>query len=213
MALPTEGEVGGGDHGARNEDVVSVPDRIGSLWVALEDTGALTRTSLTLPEGVSESEIEGIARMFGGVKHTSSFVLGDLFLYAQANYGDDFMVHVQEVTGLAHQSCENMLSICRRVRPSVRREELSFHTHAVVAPLTPNEQRHWLALAVKEGWSRQRLRDEIYGPKVLPPAVDNRLPHVVRDALSGAREMMDGWWISRDSYVRLQAALGEGESE
>lgn len=189
---------------------MTVPATTGSLWLSLEQSGALSRTALTLPEGVSEDEVEGIARMFGAVKHTSSFVLGDLFLYAQAHYGDDFMVHVQEATGLAHQSCENMLSICRRVRPTVRREELAFHTHAVVAPLLPDEQQHWLGMAVMEGWSRQQLRDEIYGEKILPPAVTQDLPEVVRDALHGAREMLDGWWISRDSYVRLKAAV-EGE--
>lgn len=186
-----------------------LPERqtIGTLWVALEESGSLTRTSLQLPDGVEEEELLAIARLFGGIKHTSSFVLGDLFLYSQASYGDDFMVHMQEATGLAHQSCENMLSICRRVRPSVRREELSFHTHAVVAPLKPNEQRHWLAETIKNGWTRQQLREEIYGRKVLPPAVSQDLPQIVREALSGAREYQDGWWISRDSFVRLRAAL------
>lgn len=190
---------------------MSVPARTtGNLWLALEESGALTRTSLILPEGVGTDEILSIGRMFGGIKHTSSFVLGDLFLYAQANHGDDFMVNVQEATGLAHQSCENMLSICRRVRPPVRREELAFHTHAVVAPLLPDEQQHWLGQAAENQWTRQQLRDAIYGPKVLPPAVPQNLPEIVQDALSGAREMLDGWWISRDSYVRLRAAV-EGE--
>jgi len=193
---------------------MSLPERTpGALWHALEQSGVLTPTGLQLPEGVEEEELEMIGRMFGAVKHTSSFVLGDLFLYSQQNYGDDFMVHVQEVTGLAHQSCENMLSICRRVRPSVRRAptELSFHTQAVVAPLKPNDQRHWLKLAVEGGWSRQRLRDEIYGKKEVLPAVDANIGEVVRGALAGAKEMMDGWWISRDSYMRLRAAVNDRE--
>jgi len=122
-------------------------------------------------------------------------------------------VEVEEASGMAHQTCENMLSICRRVRPSVRRDGLGFHMHAVVAPLTPNEQRHWLKLAWENGWTRQQLRDEIYGQKVLP-AVNGNLPDVVRSALEGAREMLDGWWISRDSYTRLHAAVsGESEDE
>lgn len=188
-----------------------VPTTGAELWVALEKSGALTRTGLNLPEGVTQDEQLAIARMFGEIKHTySSFALGDLLLYAQANHGDDFVAEVEEATGMAHQTCENMLSICRRVRPSVRRDGMKFHMHAVVAPLKPNEQRHWLKLAWENDWTRQRLRDEIYGERVLPPAVNGSLPDVVRDALEGAREMMDGWWISHDSYVRLRAAV-EGE--
>jgi hypothetical protein len=191
-----------------------LPEKIstGGLWAALEQSGALTNKALLLPAEVSEDELEGIARMFGGVKSTSSFVLGDLFLYTQTVYGDDAVARMEEATGLAHQTCENMLSICRRIKPSVRRDvtELHFSTQAVVAPLTPNEQRHWLSEAVKHGWTRQQLRDEIFGAKVLPPAVNGNLPDVVKDALAGAREMMDGWLISRDSYTRLTAALHGG---
>lgn len=177
------------------------------MWMMLEQSGYLTRTSLTLPEGVSEDEVKAIARMLSGIKRFTSFALGDLLLYAQTKYGDDFLVEVEEATGMAHQTLENVLSVCRRVRPSVRRDGLSFSIHAVVAPLLPNDQRHWLKLAHENEWTRQRLRDEIYGEKVLPPVVPENLPQIVQDALSGAKEMMDGWWISRDSYVRLRAAV------
>lgn len=191
---------------------MSVPVRTtgAELWLALEQSGALSRTSLILPPGVSEEEVEAISRLFGNVKTFTSFALGDLLVYATDNYGDDFCVTVMEESGMAFQTCSNMLSVCRRVRPSVRREELGFGMHAVVAPLLPNDQRHYLAEAVKNQWTRQQLRDAIYGEKVLPPAVSENLPQIVQDALSGAKEMMDGWWISRDSYVRLRAAV-EGE--
>jgi len=180
------------------------------LWLSLEQSGTLTRTSLILPPGVSEEEVEAIGRLFGNVKTFTSFALGDLLVYANDNYGEDFCVAVMEETGMAFQTCSNMLSVCRRVRPSVRREELGFHHHAVVAPLPPNDQRHFLAEAVKNQWTRQQLRDAIYGEKVLPPAVSENLPQIVQDALSGAKELMDGWWISRDSYVRLRSAV-EGD--
>ena len=191
---------------------MSVPDRTtgATLWVTLEQNGYLTRTSLTLPEGVTEDEVTAIARMFAGIKRFTSFALGDLLLYAQTNHGDDFLVDVEEATGMAHQTLENLLSVCRCVRPAVRRDGVGFGIHAVVAPLAPNEQRHWLKLAHENEWTRQRLRDEIYGERVLPPVVSGSLPQIVSDALSGARELNDGWWISRDSYVRLRAAV-EGQ--
>jgi hypothetical protein len=93
----------------------------------------------------------------------------------------------------------------------VRRDELSFGHHDVIRKLLPNDQRHYLKMAIDNGWTRQRLRDEIYGPPVIPPAVTGDLTSVARDVLAGAKPMMDGWLITRDSYVRLKAALeGEG---
>src|SRR5262249_25141501 len=100
------------------------------------------------------------------------------------------------------------VSGCTRVRPSVRRAELTFTHHDFVAKLKPNEQRHWLAEAVRNGWSADELRDQVNPDRVLPAPVNGHLPSIVKDALSGAREMMDGWWITRDSYVRLRAAVG-----
>lgn len=181
------------------------------MWLALEESGALTRRYLKLPEGVSESECEAIASMFGNVKDFTSFALGDLLVYARNHHGEDFVVSVMEATGMAHQTCENLMSVCRQIAPSVRREELRFHVHAVVAPLPPNDQRHYLKLAVDNQWTRQQLRDAIYGPPVLPPAVTGDLTSVARDVLAGAKPMMDGWLITRDSYVRLKAVL-EGEA-
>lgn len=182
-----------------------------SEWVALEQAGVITRRALLLPENVSETEFKSLGYMFSDIDDTTRFLLGDLLVNARTRYGDDFMVEVMEVTGLAHQTCENMASVCRRIQPNVRRQELRFHTHAVVAPLEPSEQKRLLALAVEERWTRQRLRDEIYGEKVLPPAVSASLPDVARDLLAGAKQMGDGWMITRDSYQRLKAALGETE--
>lgn len=179
------------------------------LWIALEQSGALTRRYLKLPDGVTEYECEAIASMFGNVKDFTSFALGDLLVYTKNHHGEDFCVTVMEATGMAHQTLENLMSVCRQISPSVRRNELRFHVHAVVAPLPPNDQRHFLKLAVDNQWTRQQLRDAIYGEKVLPPAISGDLTSVARDVLAGAKQFGDGWLITRDSYQRLRAALGE----
>ena len=189
---------------------MTVPATGANLWMELESAGVISRRALRLPDTISESEMTALGVMFSDVDDTSRFLLGDLLVAATSRYGDDFAVSVMEATGLSFQSCANLASVCRRVKPNVRRQELRFHTHAVVAALEPSEQKRLLGLAVENQWTRQRLRDEVYGEKVLPPTVSDDLPDVVRDALSGAKEMMDGWLISRDSYVRLKAAV-EGD--
>jgi hypothetical protein len=180
-----------------------------SLLLALEQSGALTRTSLTLPEGVSEDECENIMGMFKNVGDMKNFAQGDLLIYVKDHYGDDAYVRLIETWGLNFHSMENKMSLCRNVRPSVRRVELSFGHHDVVRGLLPNDQRHYLKLAIDNRWTRQQLRDEVHGPPVLPPAVKGNLTSVARDVLAGAKPMMDGYLISRDSYQRLRAALGE----
>jgi hypothetical protein len=181
------------------------------MLAELEQQGVVTRRALLLPDGVSESEFIALGVMLADERDKARFLLGDLLVFATARYGSDFTDQVMEATGLSFYTLRNMESVMLRVRPNVRRPELSFSHHDVVAALEPSEQKRLLGLAVKHGWSRQRLRDEVHGEKPLPPAVSQELPDVVRDALSGAREMMDGWWISRDSFTRLRAALGEEE--
>ena len=180
------------------------------MCATLDPQCFISRRSLRLPDTISESEMTALGVMFSDVDDTSRFLLGDLLVAASSRYGDDFAVTVMEATGLSYQSCSNLASICRRVKPNVRRQELRFHTHAVVAPLEPSEQKRLLKLAVDNQWTRQRLRDEVYGEKVLPPVVSNDLPKVARMLLDGARQMGDGWMISNDSYQRLKITL-EGE--
>ncbi len=191
--------------------VTEVATSNGSLLVALEQSGALTPTSLLLPEDTSKAELKAIGRMLNTIKQMTSFATGDELVFAKDNYGDEFWVELVEECGWNYHSAENIMSVCRNVRPDVRVEGLSFGHHDVVRKMIPSLQTEWLQEARESGWSRQRLRDEIFGEKVLPPAVPPDLPDVVRDALAGAREMNDGWWISRDSYQRLRAAV-EGET-
>lgn len=179
----------------------------GTMWLALERSGVLKPRSLTLPEGVSEDECVSILGMLKNVGDMKDFAQGDLFVYVNDHYGHQALADLVAAWGMNFHSCENKMSICRSVAKSVRRDELTFSHHDVVRRLLPNEQRHFLKMAVDNRWTRQKLRDEIYGEKVLPPAVSGDLTSVARDLLAGAREMGDGWLISRDSYVRLRACL------
>lgn len=57
--------------------------------------------------------------------------------------------------------------VCEKVQPALRRADLSFTHHEVIARLEPREQKHWLAQAAQHGWSVSELRKQLKGEE--PP--------------------------------------------
>jgi hypothetical protein len=105
--------------------------------------------------------------------HAIRWWIGDWLNFGEEVYGEDAAQAVEStrserfdeaerVTGLAPQTLINISSVCRRISKSRRRPELHFSTHEVVASLEPNEQKEWLARAVKEEWTRADLRAALH---------------------------------------------------
>lgn len=186
--------------------------RTSHLWSALEEAGAINGVSLTLPPGVSYDQCVGLATMFGGLKRKTSFYIGDLLNYSKREHGEVY-AQLSEATGLAPQTRANLESVCDRVPAHVRREGVPFHVHAEVAALPPREQARWLKQVEEQGWSRSQLRDAMHPDRVLPPAVTDDLPSVARAVVDSAKEYGRDYLISRDSFVRLRAALGDTDAE
>ena len=72
------------------------------------------------------------------------------------------MEQAADVTGLSGDYLRNIMYVERSVPPSRRREQLSFSTHAEVAPLTP------MSSAQGPGWS---------AGKELSPSLPSRKVH------------------------------------
>jgi hypothetical protein len=122
-----------------------------------------TPTSLTLPGDLTYPEYEELLSFLGALHGFSRWALADALVYGEMAYEDDRYVQAALLTGLTEQSCMNYASLARRVPPSRRREDVPFSTHQEVAPLEPNAQRHWLALAEKERLTKAELRGRIKG--------------------------------------------------
>ena len=75
------------------------------------------------------------------------------------------MHQAAEITKREPQTINNNLSIARRVPRSRRREELHFTTHAEIAAEKPNDQRHWLKVAVDEKLTKAELRARVQAKK------------------------------------------------
>lgn len=130
------------------------------LLAKLEQSGAVTETSLTLPPDLPFDQYEALARMFGQLHRTSAWLLGDLLNYGEKVYGETY-TQASEATGLAEQTLMNYASVCGRVPRSRRRKTLPFSVHAEVASLPPAEQEMWLKRAASEKWTRGRIREEL----------------------------------------------------
>lgn len=135
----------------------------------LEDAGALSATHLDLSKrpNLSIEQLTQLAALFGQVNHSSRWWIADLHEYTEMRHSE-YVAQVMEATRLSPQTIENIVSVGKRVPRSIRRVELAFSTHAEVASLSPNDQRHWLKVALEERLSKMELRQRIR-PKELPP--------------------------------------------
>lgn len=144
----------------------------------LEEAGALTPTSLDLSSrpDLSLESCTALAAFFGQLNHASRWWIADLHEYVDLRHGE-YVAQVMSATKLAPQTIENIISVGKRVPPSRRRDGVSFSSHAEVAALLPNDQRHWLKVAHDENLSKSELRARLR-PE-LPPAVTNTVtcPH------------------------------------
>jgi hypothetical protein len=140
-----------------------------ALLAELEKAGAVINNGLFLPPNMSFDRYEAVCGMLGAGHHMISFLIGDAILYGEYTYGEKY-AQASLRFGLSEQTCANYASIAKRVPPGRRRpDETSFSVHAEVAALSPNDQRHWLKVAIEEGLSKMELRERLH-PKELPPA-------------------------------------------
>ncbi len=132
----------------------------------LELSGALTATSLDLSSrpDLTYDQLETLVAYWGYVHNTSRWALFDTLRAIEMRHGD-LVAQAAELTGLAPSSIENGMSIVNKVPKSRRRAGVHFSTHAEVAALSPNDQRHWLRIAEEESLTKAELRARIQAEK------------------------------------------------
>jgi hypothetical protein len=184
-------------------------------------SGALTMTSLVLPEQLTWDTYEAIGAWLGTVKRSSSWWLGDWLAYGERTF-QERAAQAHASTGLAEQTLLNLATISRRVPPAVRREGVPVHLHAELTSLPPVEQDRWLARIEREGWTRATLRERMQeeGRGALPPAGEEYPPldaggpspaleDVARSVVHAAKSYGADYLIPRHAFAQLCAALGE----
>ncbi|HEV3322543.1 MAG TPA: hypothetical protein VG147_10210 [Solirubrobacteraceae bacterium] len=97
-----------------------------------------------------------IGTMFRG----SPWWIGDWLLYGTARWGERY-AEAAKVTGYDAKSLRNMRYIASRFDLSLRRDNLTWSHHALLAGCDPDQQMYWLDRASADRFSVDDLRIEL----------------------------------------------------
>lgn len=197
-------------------------DRAGimQLVLGMEESGAMTLTTLALPPEIEFERYESVGAMLGQMKRSSSWWIGDWILFGEGLYGER-QAQAALATGLEETTLTGYARVCAQVAPTRRQASLGFGAHQLVAPMEPKAQNYWLRKAVEKGWTTAELRDAIRvaeekknprlpggegepGPK--PGSVEEVALAVFRSA--SPAEDGQNWLVPNESMARLRGALG-----
>jgi hypothetical protein len=99
-------------------------------------------------------------RRIGAIGRGSPWWVGDWLLYGTAKWGERY-VEAVKITRYDAKSLRNLRYVASRFDSSLRRENLTWSHHALLAACDPDEQRHWLDRAAAERLSVEDLRIEL----------------------------------------------------
>lgn len=99
-------------------------------------------------------------RRLGQLSRVSNWWIGDWLRFGTAKWGQKYIA-AAKITGYDAHSLENMVYVASRIESSLRRENLSWSHHALVAALDSGEREQWLNLAVVRRLSVADLRIEL----------------------------------------------------
>jgi hypothetical protein len=99
-------------------------------------------------------------RRIGAIGRGSPWWVGDWLLYGTAKWGERY-VEAVKITRYDAKSLRNLRYVASRFDSSLRRENLTWSHHALLAACDQDEQRHWLDRAAAERLSVEDLRIEL----------------------------------------------------
>lgn len=120
--------------------------RLPTVWVASE--------GLDRPAWILQG------RHLGALSRKSNWWVGDWLRFGAAKWGERYALAAR-ITGHDTHSLENMVYVASHVHISLRRENLSWSHHFLVAALKSDEQAHWLDMATERRMSVNDLRIEL----------------------------------------------------
>jgi hypothetical protein len=122
----------------------------------------ITRTSLEIPERTTYEEWERIGGTLQSFYRANKFWIGDWLNFGERKYGETFSQAIEE-TDFEYHTLQNYKWVANKIEMSLRKDNLSFSHHNLVAGMESKEQKKWLDKAEKEGWDVRTLKEQIKG--------------------------------------------------
>jgi len=120
----------------------------------------LTATAWAPADHLAHQQWLTEGKRIGAMARGSAWWVGDWLLYGAARWGERY-AEAARVTGYDPKTLRNMRYVASRFHLSLRRDNLTFSHHALVAGLEPDQQRRWLDRATRDRMSVDDLRIEL----------------------------------------------------
>jgi hypothetical protein len=147
-----------------------------SVEATMQSVPSLSRVAWSHPDGMALPDWLAAGRRLGAIGRASQWWIGDWLVFGTAKFGARYL-EASRMTGYDVKSLRNMRYVCSRFDPSLRRDNLNWSHHALVAALDADEQCYWLDRASADRLSVEDLRFELrsaargeYAPSAAEPA-------------------------------------------
>ncbi len=131
-----------------------------SLDLTLPHGAKLCATGLVLPDELDLDQWEAVGRKLMAIGSCVLWALAEWWAFGDHKYAERALVAKKLPYDFG--TLMNYGRVARKVPTSSRNEVLSFTHHMAVAKLEPDDQKHWLARAVKNKWSVKQLEKHIH---------------------------------------------------
>jgi hypothetical protein len=119
-----------------------------------------TRTGLQISEALDVDAWEQLLGRVVAFSDSSAWWIGDVLAYGEWKYGEKYRAILADLE-LEYDRARDYAYVAGNVPCTIRRDDLSFTHHRIVAKLAPVDQEDWLARATENGWTKRELQEAI----------------------------------------------------
>jgi hypothetical protein len=180
----------------------------------------LNPVDVRIEDGLSFAEWMSIGRRLLTLHSASAWWIGDWLVYGEWRYGEKYRA-VTEQLEVNYHRLRDYAYVAGRVGRGVRRKDLTFSHHRVVAKLEPAEQIRWLAFAAEQKLTQRQFAAAVSAPRQIAgrPAISEQMRLTVertrlevwrQAAAANERDLLE--WAASTLDAEAAACLG-GQSE
>lgn len=146
----------------RREGAASPPSSRARGLRGSRPAGTISKLAWIAHEDIDQAEWLSTGRRLGAIGRCSQWWIGDWIRFGTARWGERYS-EAARITGYDVASLRNMAWVASQFDLSLRSDKLTWSHHVLLAPMEPEEKRHWLDRAARERLSVADLRLELRG--------------------------------------------------